>query len=300
MKGRSKGIEDCKKVLILGIDALEYDLVEQWDLKNLKQKEYGKTELPLVPGQEPVTVIIWPCFITGCMPKEMGYSTLHVFPQPLQHVVDTVFPFFRRFLIDYEAEDRAEKKKGKQGFLDKIAGRIDSLGLSHKPTRRDIRASTVFDNPNFRSVHLHVPVYDDDAFPEHRGKTIDAVSDKMVRSVIELNHKQEFNHRTKEVFDWIEKDDWDLFMQYFFLLDGVQHVFYNNVKKIAKFYVMFDEFVGKVKQKIDDDTLLLIVSDHGQKKGIHTDHGFYSVNKPLGLKNPKLIDFKWIIEDILE
>ena len=30
------------RVLILGIDALEYNLVEEWDLKYLKQKEYGK------------------------------------------------------------------------------------------------------------------------------------------------------------------------------------------------------------------------------------------------------------------
>jgi len=59
------------KALILGIDAIEYDLVEKWDLKNLKQEEYGKTELPLLPGQEPVTTIIWPCFITGKNPKEM-------------------------------------------------------------------------------------------------------------------------------------------------------------------------------------------------------------------------------------
>jgi len=39
---------EVNKVLILGIDALEYDLVEKWDLKNLKQEEYSKPILPVI------------------------------------------------------------------------------------------------------------------------------------------------------------------------------------------------------------------------------------------------------------
>ena len=35
------------KVLILGIDALEYNRVIEWDLKHLKLKEFGKTEVPI-------------------------------------------------------------------------------------------------------------------------------------------------------------------------------------------------------------------------------------------------------------
>lgn len=85
-------------------------------------------------------------------------------------------------------------------------------------------------------------------------------------------------------------------MQYFWLLDGVQHVYFKNKRKIAEFYILFDEFVGKVRKQLDDDTLLLIVSDHGQQNGIHTSYGFYSSNLQLGLINPQLIDFKGIIE----
>ena len=290
---------EINRVLILGIDALEYDLVEEWDLKNLKQEEYGKTELPLLPNQEPATVIIWPCFITGKMPKEMGFSTIHVFPQPIQRVVEAVYPRVRKYLIDYNAKDITEKKKGKQSYLDKFANWLNKMGLTHPPSKSDIISDTLFDTiPN--SIHFHVPVYDNDAFPGYRKKVVDAIENPAHRPILEMQCLQEFKQRSREVFEWLErKDEWQLFMQYFFVLDAVQHVFYNNLKKIAKFYIMFDEFVGKVREKIDDDTLLLIVSDHGQKKGIHTTYGFYSVNKPLGLKNPKLIDFRWIIEEML-
>jgi len=59
--------KDSMRVLILGIDALEYNRVEEWDLKHLKQVEYGRTIVPLtnVKGEnEPATVVVWPCFIT--------------------------------------------------------------------------------------------------------------------------------------------------------------------------------------------------------------------------------------------
>jgi hypothetical protein len=39
------GSFQMKRVVILGLDALEYDLVEKFDLKNLKQTEYGKIAL---------------------------------------------------------------------------------------------------------------------------------------------------------------------------------------------------------------------------------------------------------------
>ena len=182
--------------------------------------------------------------------------------------------------------------------MDKISHIISQMKLSKPPIKEDIKTSSIFDLPN--SIHLHIPVYDADAFPPYKKRLVDAIEDKTYRPIFEMQCMEEFKQRTKEVFEWLErKDEWDLFMQYFFVLDAVQHVFYNNLKKIAKFYIMFDEFVGKVREEIDDDTLLLIVSDHGQKKGIHTNYGFYSVNKPLGLKNPKLIDFRWIIEEML-
>jgi predicted AlkP superfamily phosphohydrolase/phosphomutase len=288
-----------KKVIILGIDAIEHDLVEQWDLKNLKQKEYGKTILPLLPGQEPATVIIWPCFITGKEPEEMGYSTVHIFAKPIKPIISFIAPIIRKIFIDTKAEERTQKKHGKQSILNRLAAFLKKFGLLHKPTKKDIKADTIFENKQIKSVHLHIPVYDNDDFPEYRKDIVKVVSEKAYHPVIEMKQKKEFKQRSKEVFEVLKKDDWQLFMQYFYVLDGVQHIFYKSPKKIAEFYLMFDEFVKKVSELTNDETLILIVSDHGLKKGIHTPYGFYSTNKKLGLKNPKLIDFRKIIEDKL-
>ena len=63
------------RVLILGIDALEYKCVKEWDLQNLMQEEHGKTIVPISEGfDEPATLVVWPSFIAGKEPQEMGFA----------------------------------------------------------------------------------------------------------------------------------------------------------------------------------------------------------------------------------
>ena len=292
-------MQKISKVIILGIDAIEYDLIEKWNLKNLKQKEYGKTILPLSSGQEPATEIIWPCFITGKEPEEMGYSTLNIYTKSLIPFLPLVTPVIKKLFIDTKTKNGTQKIQGRLSLLYLSIILLKKIGLIHKPTKEDIKADTIFNNNKIKSVHLHIPVFDKDAFPEYRKDIVKLISEKVHHPIIEIKQIKELTQRSKEVYEYIKKDNWQLFMQYFFVLDGVQHIFYRNLKKIAKFYLMFDEFIKKVTEIIDDETLLLIISDHGVKKGIHTTYGFYSINKKLGLKNPKLIDFREIIEEIL-
>ena len=291
-------MQKISKVIILGIDAIEYDLIEKWDLKNLKQKEYGKTILPLLPGQEPATEIIWPCFITGKEPEKMGYSSLNIYSKFLKRFIPLISPILNKLLINNKRGGTQKiQLRGSALYISIIL--LKKIGLIHKPTKEDIKAETIFDNKKIKSFHLHIPILDKDDFPRYRKDIVNIISEKMNHPIIEMKQKKEFNQRSKEVFNYIKNDNWQLFMQYFYVLDGVQHIFYRNHKKIAQFYLMFDEFIKKVIEQIDDDTLILIVSDHGVKKGIHTPYGFYSVNKKLGLKNPKLVDFRDIIEEIL-
>ncbi len=289
-----------ERVLVLGIDALEYDLVERWNLANLQQEEYGKTRLPLYPGEEPNTRIVWPCFITGRMPREMGYVTHRVFKQPLQSVVNMVLPRVK-FLLNPQSDrptDVVERKTTeKSRVMTTFYALLGRWGLVRRPVRADIQADTMFDVIP-ESIHAHVPIYDE-YIPPYAERTLEAIEDKAYRPIFEMQCKKEFKRRSGEMLGWLQDSDWRLAMQYFWCLDGIQHVFFASDRKMAEFYLMFDEFVGNLRRRLDDDTLLLIVSDHGQWKGVHTSHGFYSVNKPLGLKHPRLIDFRWKIEEML-
>ena len=291
--------QKIQKVIILGIDAIEHDLIEKLNLKNFKQKEYGKTILPLSPGQEPATEIIWPCFITGKEPNDMGYSSLNIYAKSLRPIITLINPVISKLFIDTKTKEETQKIQGRLSILYVSIMLLKKVGLINKPTKEDIKADSIFDNKKIKSIHLHIPVLDTNDFPDYRKDIINVISEKALHPIIEMKQKKEFKQRTKEVYEYIMKNNWQLFMQYFYVLDGVQHTFYKNPKKIVEFYLMFDEFIKKVSEIINDKTLLLIVSDHGLKKGIHTPYGFYSVNKKLGLKNPKIIDFRKIIEDKL-
>ena len=63
------------KTLIIGIDALEYDLVKKYNLKNLLQKEYGKTIVPLGKSGYPQTVQVWASFLTGKISNLQKFNT---------------------------------------------------------------------------------------------------------------------------------------------------------------------------------------------------------------------------------
>jgi len=50
-------------IIVLAIDALEYELVEEFDCKNLKQQYYGKTNI--TEFSQPRTMVLWSSFMTG-------------------------------------------------------------------------------------------------------------------------------------------------------------------------------------------------------------------------------------------
>jgi len=291
-----------KKVLILGIDALDFDLVEEWNLKNLKQEEYGKTIVPITDGlEEPATVIVWPCFITGKEPKDMGFDTPVIYRQPFKWFFDTIYVPTTSSFADLHPEDIVEKRDKKRIFLDKISSIFKKGGIYYQPSRANIKAPTLFDDESLKTAHFHIPVYDKDVFPEYRKSIVDVITKEMPGSEFSKACKKSFNMRCEELLNYLKQNnEWDIVMMYWFCLDAVQHAFFKNKLKIMDFYLMFNEFVGNLKKTLTKDILILIISDHGQKKGIHTDKGFYSCNKKLGLENPKITDFKEIIEKELK
>ena len=88
-------------------------------------------------------------------------------------------------------------------------------------------------------------------------------------------------------------------MVYFDLADAIGHLSFGDVEKMGFAYKELNEIAKEVKKSRDDVTL--IVSDHGMKAigrfGDHTRTGFWSCNKRLGLKNPRITDFFKILEE---
>jgi len=114
-------------------------------------------------------------------------------------------------------------------------------------------------------------------------------------------------HRRKVVLGELAKEDWDLFIAVFLSTDRMQHMMYRFIDpghpnydaelarkyggQVLAIYQQMDEIVGEVMDRyLDDDTVLMIVSDHGfhsYRYGVNLNtwlakNGFMELEGPLG------------------
>jgi predicted AlkP superfamily pyrophosphatase or phosphodiesterase len=84
----------------------------------------------------------------------------------------------------------------------------------------------------------------------------------------------------------------DLVMGYFNLADSIGHLSFGIFEKMRDVYSELEKLAKEIK---GSDDFVLVISDHGMKAvgryGDHTKNGFYSVNRKLALKLPKITDF---------
>jgi hypothetical protein len=231
----------------------------------------------------------------------MGFDAPILYRQPLKLLLEKIyFPLTSNKPKSEHDVSIEEKTTTKNKIISRINYFLMKAGMGRYPERKDIKPPTFFNNPKYKSLHFNIPVYDKIFTTEERDSArsgvIRAIIDKEFRVTFEKKLSDELETGAKNVFEQLKKSDWDLCMQYFYVLDGIQHVFYKNKIKIMNYYMKFNQFVGKVIERLPSNTMLFIVSDHGGEKGLHTNYGYYSSNINLGLKNPKISDFKEILE----
>lgn len=258
-------------IVVVAFDALEYSIVDKGDFPNLKQQEYGKVKTLGIEALK--TPVIWASFITGKLPKE--------------HKVDG---FFKGEKIIIPLADL-----GCKVGLDKVIGIHRALHLmgflrkynKHHLSRTGIK--TIFDFDKTKAISI--PGYNEDIVnDELRDLLRGALKGRCHEKELEARAWENFFERKEEVLRTLN-EDWDLFMVHFFITDVLQHYFFFDKARINDLYREMDKTMREISQKIHNNCWQLIVSDHGMKRGIHTDYGFYSSNKPLGLKEPKITDF---------
>lgn len=269
-------------VLIIGLDGLEYTLVEKFDLKTLQQVEYGKVDLLLKNNEEPLTPTIWCNFITGKTPDVHGVRAIQKWRYPL---LEKFYASLRSFDVRHRGLWR--------GVLFNIFDGMNLFqmrGMRDFFTKEDIKCDTIFDDID-STVAISIPSFNEDAI------------NKELRRLVVEGRKSELKKRAHEAFIGRKKrflnalnQKPSLLMVHFFLLDLIQHIFPYDTEYIKKTYERIDSFIGEVKERLcANEVFLLVVSDHGLLEGYHTPYGFYSCNEPLKLKNPKITDFADII-----
>jgi len=113
---------------------------------------------------------------------------------------------------------------------------------------------------------------------------------KMDDFVADLNTT--LTKRFETAFYYMEKEDWDFFQLHVMETDRINHFLWDvtdHQEAFLAYYTKIDAYLGELRSKIDSDTTLIVLSDHGFC-GIESeiDLNFWlSVNDYLLFRNPE-------------
>ena len=248
------------KILVIGIDGLEYNLVEKLDLKNLKQKTYGKIILPKEfyhkESKVPYTPIVWTTLVTGLKPCEHKQYSMWIYKNKFIERIRQPFGFI----------------KNKRKILEK-------LGIKPKMIMFKTDKVTIF-NKCSPSLAVNVPAVN--LWNEPNKKMMSMIENGNYNTALLVAEKYATNV-IKRFLDEVNENKYVLGMLYINLLDVAGHLcWYKCHDKLLKYYYRVDKEVRNILKT--QHTISLVVSDHGMKgasdgvTGNHSDHMFWSLN----------------------
>ena len=220
-------MNEIKKVCILGIDGLEYDFVEKYDLKNLKQVQYGKSRV-IFEGQKkkiPYTPVIWSSFLSGKHPDEHKVNTDKVWKSRLPDIAAKIEKYFDRKL---------GIKLIPHKWINKNFAR--KLGFKYRPMRvDDLKHDTIFDFVG-NSVALSVPCYSE---KEETLELREIMVSEAQGKKTDLKEKawKVYREKRKEFLDKLKNENWSLFMVHIYLVDALSHTYYYDQDYIKSLLV---------------------------------------------------------------
>jgi predicted AlkP superfamily phosphohydrolase/phosphomutase len=256
--------DDGPRVAFFGIDGVPYSLIADNpdvfpNLTELAGEGSAGAIDSIVP---PESSACWPALTTGVNPGETG---VYGFQDRENGSYDTYVPMGR----DVRATriwDRVENADRRASVL--------NVPVTFPP-QRDIQRMV----SGFLSPGVEKAAYPDDLREhlEENGYRIDVNA--------KLGHKDdkaefmEDAHRTLdrrfETFKhYVEQDDWDLFFGVFMTTDRVNHFLFGDYEAgealspedyelFVEFYTKVDRYLGELRGLLDEETTMMVASDHG-------------------------------------
>lgn len=250
------------KIFIFGIDGATFDvvlpMVESGRLPNLGRLLREGTCGPLRSTIHPITPAAWSSFATG---KNPGKHGVFDFSSPVRRT----YGFKLNNATDRRCDTvwRLLSRQGKRMA-------VVNVPFTYPPEEVNGFMISGFDTPGAeRSMSNPGEVYDE--LVAHFGSYTPDWSFPAGRRYSPERYRQNvldvIRRRTETTLFLMEKRPWDLFMTVFQSIDHVQHVFFGlgdwGMGFIREAYEAVDEGLGKVLGRLDDDTVLMVVSDHG-------------------------------------
>lgn len=275
--------ETNKRVIVLGIDGLEYSLVEKWQLKNLMQEAYCKMDLS--DYRVKVTPPIWGSILTGKIDEEV----MDVWVRAAQFVnlksdveqkgwaktVTILLPYIPP-LIKNKIIYRILEKMGENPF---------EVTCNYVKEKRIPNIFQFFKKP----WHNGIPSYGRLVNVPERRKLFEKAVGGDKKQLIDYEIKN-YNKDKLQLFSALENNEYDLIFWYTPFIDSLGHIYIGKPLKLMKYYLEINNVVGKVKAR-DNNSNIYVVSDHGMEEvergwGMHNDYAFFSSNTEEKINKP--------------
>ena len=279
------------KAFIIGLDALEYNIVTAFHFKTLLQKDFGKIDLTPYK-MKLITPWLWSIIISGKI--DTGITHFVTYESRMLRFIEKILthPILYK-KIEKIVESLRRKREDRSGtafFFYKKGIKVRPMG------KEDLKVKTIFDIiPNSHAICI--PGYNlwreqfiiDLLLPLTKCIGNHKLTLKRLRLQWLLEKKKK-----KILEQLLHRGDWDLVMVHFYITDVVGHLYWNKPLMLLETYKIMSHWIRKWKTILNTYTepvWILVLSDHGMRRGLHTDHAFWSSNFKLKKRPRQLTDF---------
>jgi predicted AlkP superfamily phosphohydrolase/phosphomutase len=259
------------KVAVIGLDCAEPKLVfDRWreELPNLSRLMGAGTWGPLASVDPPITVPAWSCMMSGRDPGELG-----------------IYGFRNRSAHDYSSMSVADSSSVKidrvWDHLSRAGKHVIVLGVPQTSPPVPVNGELVscFLTTDTRATPYTHPAElrseIESLVGSYRTDVRNYRSDDRDRILAEIYEMTE--QRFTVARHLLDTRPWDFFMMVEIGLDRMHHAFWRFLdaehprhepnhrygEAIRSYYIYLDEEIGELLERFDEDTTVLVVSDHG-------------------------------------
>lgn len=289
-------------LVVLGVDALDPDLVDPDSHPNLSLRKHSSIDTINSSAGSPSTHELWPTIITGLEPEKHGLV--------LDDGVAWENPAlaFGSTVADYVLPQSIQMRIG--GWLlnntDQDAFRVPATYYEEEGI------STVFDDR--QAVAIGVPNYVTDPNSEDREHQLR----RRMGDLFERDLEAKGGHSSSDPEQFYElclemsmiriartrralrSRQNELVFGYTSGLDLIGHVSYDRPEMQRAAYDELDQFVGELRNDLTEKDDLVLVSDHGLQDGVHTERAMIASTDPDIVEEVEsVLDIRAVIEGAL-